>query len=518
MQSTPSTMKGTLIRSFFSLWIVTLAWIIIQQVINVSASRNQRNEEKKILDELLCQETRDKKCVKDVYDRRIRPSGSANYSDSQNANMSDPDKDGPCVVTVNIMVRSISKISDLDMEYSTQLTFRQEWTDTRLSFTHHFNRTGIKAITLQEPERIWKPDIFFKNEKEGHIHEMILPNVFIRLGHEGSVLFSLRLSLVLSCMMNLKYYPLDKQECAIVMASYGYTESDIVFVWKEKGPVQVAPLHLPTFELDKNETGICTSKTATGTYSCIELKLTFRREFSFYLIQIYIPCIMLVIVSWVSFWLDPNAIPARVSLGVTTLLTMATQISGINATLPPVSYIKAIDVWTGVCLFFVFGALLEFALVNYASRSDAHRVARKKHEGNDHQYRQVEHVLGGQIEWDPPWQRKWESRLESKSNGFPFPNSDNTLTVRSSIMKPFQQQQQQSKGGIISTPIIDSKYHRIDAQNEKKPQWLDRWLRNFQSRSKRIDVLARITFPTMFSLFNLVYWLAYVRYSPEKNK
>ena len=57
---------------------------------------------------------------------------------------------------------------------------------------------------------------------------------------------------------------------------------------------------------------------------------------------------MLVIVSWVSFWLDQNAIPARVSLGVTTLLTMSTQTSGINAQLPPVSYTKAIDVWTGV--------------------------------------------------------------------------------------------------------------------------------------------------------------------------
>lgn len=87
---------------------------------------------------------------------------------------------------------------------------------------------------------------------------------------------------------------------------------------------------------------------------------------------------MLVIVSWVSFWLDPNAIPARVSLGVTTLLTMATQISGINASLPPVSYIKAIDIWTGCCLTFVFGALLEFALVNYASRSDGHKAARRK--------------------------------------------------------------------------------------------------------------------------------------------
>ena len=38
---------------------------------------------------------------------------------------------------------------------------------------------------------------------------------------------------------------------------------------------------------------------------------------------------------------------------------------------------KAIDVWTGVCLTFVFGALLEFALVNYASRSDKHREKMK---------------------------------------------------------------------------------------------------------------------------------------------
>lgn len=124
---------------------------------------------------------------------------------------------------------------------------------------------------------------------------------------------------------------------------------------------------------------------------------------------------MLVIVSWVSFWLDPNAIPARVSLGVTTLLTMATQISGINASLPPVSYTKAIDVWTGVCLTFVFGALLEFALVNYASRSDAHRVALKKKQ--EQQSREdVKQVLAPGNQQS---QQSWD--LEA---GFDFENFD----------------------------------------------------------------------------------------------
>jgi cation transporter family protein len=263
-----------------------------------------------------------------------------------------------------------------DQEYSVQLSLRQEWTDDRLAFgkMRQYKDWGLNSITLTEQERIWKPDLFFRNEKEGHFHKIIMPNVLLRIKSEGQVLYSIRISLVLACPMDLKYYPLDKQNCTIEMASYGYLDEDLKFLWKEQDPVQIAkPLNLPRFTLETYDTAYCTSRTTTGAYSCLRIDLMFKREFSYYLIQIYIPCCMLVIVSWVSFWLDPNAIPARVSLGVTTLLTMATQISGINASLPPVSYTKAIDVWTGVCLTFVFGALLEFALVNYASRSDQHK-------------------------------------------------------------------------------------------------------------------------------------------------
>ena len=114
-----------------------------------------------------------------------------------------------------------------------------------------------------------------------------------------------------------------------------------------------------------------------GEYSCLSVDLVFKRQFSYYLITIYVPGCMLVVVSWVSFWLDPHAVPARVALGVTTLLTMSTQTASINNSLPPVAYTKAIDVWQGVCVTFVFSALLEYALVNYALRGDRSYMLRR---------------------------------------------------------------------------------------------------------------------------------------------
>lgn len=100
------------------------------------------------------------------------------------------------------------------------------------------------------------PDLFFSNERKGHLHDIITPNVYIRIFPNGEILYSLRISLTLSCPMILKMFPLDKQVCTLRMASYGWTTDDVIFKWKQQSPVQIVEnLHLPRFALEQFSTG-----------------------------------------------------------------------------------------------------------------------------------------------------------------------------------------------------------------------------------------------------------------------
>ena len=115
-----------------------------------------------------------------------------------------------------------------------------------------------------------------------------------------------------------------------------------------------------------------------GNYSCIQATFFLRRLVGFFVLQTYIPSILIVVLSWVGFWINKDSEPARIALGVTTVLTMTTQLTTSRSNTMKVSYLKAIDVWYSACMLFVFGALLEFAFVNASSRRERNQLNRKK--------------------------------------------------------------------------------------------------------------------------------------------
>ena len=111
----------------------------------------------------------------------------------------------------------------------------------------------------------------------------------------------------------------------------------------------------------------------SGNFSTLIAEFQFRRNIGYYVVQMYIPTLLIVMLSWVSFWLNVNSVPGRVTLGVLSVLTISTQSSSVNASLPRVSYTKAIDIWMATCLVFVFAALIEFAIANVLNRKGSHK-------------------------------------------------------------------------------------------------------------------------------------------------
>lgn len=286
-----------------------------------------------------------------------------------------PSPDRATKVELGIEVNSFYSISEATMDYQLSFYLQQRWLDPRLGW---YNKSSVKLKKIKLGDgmwtQLWIPDTFFRNEKKANFHDVTVANRMLRLDENGSLWYVTKISATFSCPMTLQKYPLDTQKCPISIESFGYTNDTMYFAWLDnndgKPPVRIGEHNkqLPQFTLVDHKLSDCTQTYVAGTFPCLEVRFELRRDIGFFLIQVYVPSILIVILSWVSFWINIESSPARVSIGLLTVLTTTTMSAAARASLPRVSYIKAIDVWMIICLIFVFASLIEYAVVNVMSR------------------------------------------------------------------------------------------------------------------------------------------------------
>ncbi|CAB3404640.1 unnamed protein product [Caenorhabditis bovis] len=403
--------------------------------------------------------------------------------------------DDPTVVAIQMYIEGLSSFHAQSMDFQVDIYFQQKWVDQRL---RHNNTKRILVKDKKLFGLLWHPDIYFANARTANFHGVTQPNFLVWIYPNGTVWYDCRISLTVLCMQDLANYPLDSQTCGLRILSYAYDSEQLVITWNGATPVEVnKQIRMPDMHLKHIKFYTRSEEYATGIWSCAVAEFHVNREITHHIIQSYIPTSLIVIISWFSFWLDVEAVPGRVSLSITTLLTLATQSSAARMALPQASDVKAIDVWMGTCMAFVFSAMIEFTVVNNATRRKVRMKPKPKglsEQVHDlvMQYKEKKNDLFSN------GNSSYELSIETGENAASQANFEKKelrelnqapLFVRRSILPSSKRK------------IIEERINRVE-ENRKRAQLIDRY--------------SRVWFPIAFLIFNIAYWTYYLRYAVVK--
>ncbi|XP_037600809.1 gamma-aminobutyric acid receptor subunit rho-3 isoform X2 [Cebus imitator] len=335
----------------------------------------------------------------------------------------------PVPVGIDVHVESIDSISETNMDFTMTFYLRHYWKDERLSFPSAVN----KSMTFDHRliRKIWVPDIFFVHSKRSFIHDTTMENIMLRVHPDGNVLLSLRITVSAMCFMDFSRFPLDTQNCSLELESYAYNEDDLMLYWKH-------------------------GNKSLNTEDHISLSQFFIEEFS-----------------------ASSGLAFYSSTGITTVLTMSTIITAVGASMPQVSYLKAVDVYLWVSSVFVFLSVIEYAAVNFLTTAEERKQFKKT--GKISRMYNIDAVQA--MAFDGCYH---DTEIDVDQTSLSLNSED--FIRRKSICSPSSDSSQikrrKSLGGHVGRIILENNHV--------------------------IDTYSRILFPIVYILFNLFYWGVYV--------
>lgn len=273
-------------------------------------------------------------------------------SANQNLSTRPAQEKGPTKVNILVYVIDIENIDNLRQHFIADFMLLVKWKDERLK--------GEKRTA--DLEDIWWPNTDILN---GRDLSKLLPKR-VEIDEEGNVLYRQRYYGNLACPLDLKEFPFDKQQLPISIITYGNSPETIELIFNHAGSGSVESFSNADWSIAKGAGNISVFKAYSSDQSPVEYRIPIahfqfeaKRHVFYYIWKVIIPLLVIVMMSWAIFYIEPDQVAPQLGLAATSILTLIAFLFSLGKILPPIAYLTKIDFFVYTSLALVFLAFAE---------------------------------------------------------------------------------------------------------------------------------------------------------------
>src|ERR1700726_111168 len=264
----------------------------------------------------------------------------------------------PTQISVGIWVVDINSIDSAQQNFTADIAVVLQWKDARLAHTG----TGLAHYRL---DQIWTPRVAIANETSSVSHKF--PDS-VEVEPDGTVIYRQRYAGAFTQSLRLQSFPFDRQAFHFQVVAIRYRPNEVVFVpdenWIRDGLQEAAGISpsitLPDWTVEKWDAKARVYALTPGMqYSGYGFEFTASRNVAYYIWKVILPLVLIVMMSWVVFWIDPATSNSQISVAVTSMLTLIAYRFAVDSQLPRLPYMTRIDLFFLVSTLLVFFSLIE---------------------------------------------------------------------------------------------------------------------------------------------------------------
>ncbi|XP_075696918.1 5-hydroxytryptamine receptor 3A-like [Rhinoderma darwinii] len=261
------------------------------------------------------------------------------------------------MVYIDITVYAILSVEEKDQLLSMYCLYNRYWIDDFLRWDPL--EYDITQISLPS-ENVWVPDVhineFVESEKPSE-------NNFIYINHTGLVNYQKPIRMSSMCMFYIYFFPFDEHNCTLSFQSQLHTIEHInVSMWRKSEDMEKDLekfYHKGAWELISVSSNYKVVDEQGDKFGVLEFFIIFRRHPLYYVVNLIIPSVFLILMDIIGFYLPPES-GERISFKITLLLGYSVFLIIVSDTLPASAQgTPIIEVYFLVCMSLLVISLTE---------------------------------------------------------------------------------------------------------------------------------------------------------------